>query len=499
MFRLSQTCFLLLLLHVVASDVFLNSDDANQVLNRRRRANSPFEEWRQGDMERECIEERCDREEAREIFEDDKLTTEFWNTYYDGDACVSKPCVHNGVCKDGIGMYTCFCLAGFQGYNCEIAIPELCENKNGDCDHFCQVKKDSVQCSCADGYYLDTDDKSCLSNEAFKCGFVVSKNTRSIFFYQPNTTATNTTEKTNMMEDPIRETAWNVTQQREIQFAFEDDVIEMVKEKPVFAEARGNTRIVNGEECPPGECPWQAFLVNHEDRGFCGGTILNKYFILTAAHCMNQTRSFYVVLGEFDTEVKDGREAIHQVEQVFIHRSYISTTYHNDISLVMLKDPIKFTQFILPACLPERDFAEKVLMKQHDGLVSGFGRVGEAKQPSTILLRLTVPYVPRATCLQSSQHKISNRMFCAGYDKEKKDACQGDSGGPHVTRYRDTWFVTGVVSWGEGCAREGKYGIYTQVSKYIDWIRAVMGKFLPKEGGKRKTRGAGGMHSMMWV
>lgn len=64
--------------------------------------------------------------------------------------------------------------------------------------------------------------------------------------------------------------------------------------------------------------------------------------------------------GEFDTEVKDGREAIQQVEQVFIHRSYISTTYHNDISLVMLKDPIKFTQFILPACLPQHDFAEQV-------------------------------------------------------------------------------------------------------------------------------------------
>uniref|UniRef100_A0A4W5LKV5 Gla domain-containing protein n=1 Tax=Hucho hucho TaxID=62062 RepID=A0A4W5LKV5_9TELE len=56
------------------SPVFLNSEDANQVLNRRRRANSPFEEWRQGDMERECIEERCDREEAREIFENDKQT-----------------------------------------------------------------------------------------------------------------------------------------------------------------------------------------------------------------------------------------------------------------------------------------------------------------------------------------------------------------------------------------------------------------------------------------
>uniref|UniRef100_A0A4W5LNH6 coagulation factor Xa n=1 Tax=Hucho hucho TaxID=62062 RepID=A0A4W5LNH6_9TELE len=133
MFRLSLTCFLLLLLHGVASEVFLNSDDASQVLNRRRRANSPFEEWRQGDMERECIEERCDREEAREIFEDEKQTVNY------GDACESKPCVHNGVCKDGIGMYTCFCLSGFQGYNCEI-----------DCDHFCHVKKDSVQCSCAE-------------------------------------------------------------------------------------------------------------------------------------------------------------------------------------------------------------------------------------------------------------------------------------------------------------------------------------------------------------
>ena len=113
-----------------------------------------------------------------------------------------------------------------------------------------------------------------------------------------------------------------------------------------------------------------------------------------------------------------------------------------------------------------------------EGLVSGFGRVGENKQPSTVLLRLSVPYVSRATCMESSKQRISKRMFCAGYDSLAKDACQGDSGGPHVTRYKDTWFITGVVSWGEGCARDGKYGVYTQVSKYIDWIRGVMARFL---------------------
>lgn len=123
-------------------------------------------------------------------------------------------------------------------------------------------------------------------------------------------------------------------------------------------------------------------------------------------------------------------------------------------------------------------------MRQPDGIVSGFGRVGEGRQPSVLLQRLSMPYVDRATCIESSQFKISNRMFCAGYDKEKKDACQGDSGGPHVTKYLDTYFITGIVSWGEGCAREGKYGVYTQVSKYIGWIRDGMERLVPKAKAK---------------
>lgn len=204
--------------------------------------------------------------------------------------------------------------------------------------------------------------------------------------------------------------------------------------------------------------------------------------------------------GEFDTEVREGQEAIHEVEQVFIHKHYMHETYHNDISLIKLATPITYTQYILPACLPERNFAEKVLMNQPDGLISGFGRVGESKQPSTILLRLTVPYVNRATCIESSQYKISHRMFCAGYDMDKKDACQGDSGGPHVTRFGETWFSTGIVSWGEGCAREGKYGIYTQVSRYIQWIRDVMTRYVPtKKMQSERRRKRWTSQSTLWV
>ncbi|XP_030635439.1 coagulation factor X [Chanos chanos] len=485
MLRVFWTFLPLLLVHCIASEVFLQSRDASQVLNRQRRANSGWEEFRQGNMERECVEERCDFEEAREIFEHDERTDEFWNIYFDGDACESHPCMHNGVCKDGIGTYTCFCPAAFQGKDCEIAIPELCENKNGGCDHFCKVEQNNVVCSCATGYQLWSDGKSCRSNDPFKCGVLPSTHTRSIFIYQGvNTTdqMTNNTENANTTASAsiVSPSPTESDQQGT------GGEIPSVEDRITFSSA-GNTRIVNGDDCRPGECPWQALLMNEDKIGFCGGTILNEYFILSAAHCMNQSRYISVVLGDFDTRVKEHHEATYKVDQVLVHRNYVADTYHNDIALIKLKEPIKFSEYIIPACLPEREFAENVLMRQATGMVSGFGRVREGGPQSTILQKLTVPYVDRATCIESSSFKISNRMFCAGYDVEKKDACQGDSGGPHVTRFKDTWFVTGVVSWGEGCARSGKYGVYTQVSKYIKWIESVMAQFLPPNDTRKPS------------
>lgn len=130
----------------------------------------------------------------------------------------------------------------------------------------------------------------------------------------------------------------------------------------------------------------------------------------------------------------------------------------------------------------------QVLMRQPEGIVSGFGRLGEGRAASTILQRLAVPYVNREVCIESTQLRISQNMFCAGYDNIAKDACQGDSGGPHVTLYRDTYFVTGIVSWGEGCARKGKYGVYTRVSKYIRWIRIGMMRLMSRERNQRRNK-----------
>lgn len=133
--------------------------------------------------------------------------------------------------------------------------------------------------------------------------------------------------------------------------------------------------------------------MDEEHRWFCGGTILNEYIILTAAHCMNETRYFYIKLGkdafagspvrlcvcgafinltiayvfpgEFDMLVDEGTEAIHEVETIMTHYKYKADTYHNDIALIKLATPIKYSRFIVPACIPEAEFAESVKPQTH--------------------------------------------------------------------------------------------------------------------------------------
>ncbi|NWH43304.1 FA10 factor, partial [Fregata magnificens] len=214
----------------------------------------------------------------------------------------------------------------------------------------------------------------------------------------------------------------------------------------------------------------QAVLLNEAGEEFCGGTILNENFILTAAHCMNQSKEIKVVVGEVDREKKEQSETMHTVDKILVHSKYIAETYDNDIALIKLKEPITFSEYIIAACLPEADFANEVLMNQRSGMVSGFGREFEGGRLSKKLKVLQVPYVDRSTCKQSTNFAITENMFCAGYETEQKDACQGDSGGPHVTRYKDTYFVTGIVSWGEGCAKKGKYGVYTKLSRFLRWV-----------------------------
>uniref|UniRef100_A0A8C0L4E5 Coagulation factor X n=1 Tax=Canis lupus dingo TaxID=286419 RepID=A0A8C0L4E5_CANLU len=439
--------------------LFLSPERASSVLGRVRRANSFLEEMKKGNLERECMEETCSFEEAREVFEDTAKTVRAarWNPVsVDGDQCESSPCQNQGQCKDGLLEYSCICLEGYEGKNCE-----LCDVDNGDCDQFCREEQSSVVCSCASGYILGDNGKSCISTGRRHMVPPHRLPGQSGHTAPSSEAPPDAEEEAGMLEqyDPGD---LSPTQSTMFLLPFNQTNSDPDED----ANVRPN--LVDGL------CPLQALLINEENEGFCGGTILSEYYILTAAHCLQQAKKFTVRVGERDTDKEEGNEVAHEVEMIIKHNKFVRETYDFDIAVIKLKTPITFRMNVAPACLPQKDWAESTLMTQKTGIVSGFGKTHEKGRPSTTLKMMEVPYVDRNTCKLSSSFSITQNMFCAGYDSKPEDACQGDSGGPHVTRFKDTYFVTGIVSWGEGCARKGKYGIYTKVTNFLKWIDRSM-------------------------
>lgn len=238
---------------------------------------------------------------------------------------------------------------------------------------------------------------------------------------------------------------------------------------------------MGGRECPKGECPWQAMLVSNGAL-LCGGSLLEDSWVVSAAHCLDKLpslKNLSVVLGEHDFSEVDGTEQVRKVVQVIFPDTYVRGHIDHDIVLLKLQPPVNLTDYVVPLCLPDTSFSKGTLAKIRFSRVSGWGQLLDRGAKALELMAIEVPRLMNQDCLEQAQWRntspmITKNMFCAGYLDGSKDACKGDSGGPHATQFRGTWYLTGVVSWGEGCAAVGQPGIYTRVSQYIEWLRKLM-------------------------
>lgn len=240
-------------------------------------------------------------------------------------------------------------------------------------------------------------------------------------------------------------------------------------------ERNDESRIVGGTTTGVSEYPWMARL-SYFNRFYCGGTLINDRYVLTAAHCVKGFMWFMikVTFGEHDRCNDKERPETRFVLRAFTQKFSFSN-FDNDIALLRLNDRVPITSFIRPICLP-RPQERNELFVGTKGIATGWGTLKEDGKPSCLLQEVEVPVLDNENCVAQTnytQKMITKNMMCAGYPgKGERDSCQGDSGGPLVRLRPDDkrYEQIGIVSWGNGCARPNYPGVYTRVTKYLDWI-----------------------------
>ncbi|NXA08343.1 FA7 factor, partial [Sapayoa aenigma] len=402
--------------------VFIRKDEAHEVLHVHKRANYFLEEIRPGNLERECNEEKCSFEEAKEIFHSQEKTVRnliLGEVEESLNPCSTNPCNNGGVCKIRHYRYFCLCPPKFGGHNCEIERLE-CWYKNGGCWQHCRDSgggsASHVECSCSRDYTLHEDGKGCVQ-------------------------------------------------------AGKAQLLGLPQAKSSFA---GTGFASCSLHLPGPASPFPQVLIrDSRDVGFCGGSLLSSRWVVTAAHCLDLARPQHVTV-DFDKYQREFKEQKIAVEQSWTHPHYDSNDYNGDIALLYLGSAVVFSEFALPICLPSPALAALLSEEGRLGTVSGWGATAARGSTSRFLMRVRLPIVGLERCRRAMERLLTDNMLCAGHGTAAADACKGDSGGPLAAAHRNTWFLLGIVSWGEGCAQHGKYGVYTRVANYIPWIKEVV-------------------------
>ncbi len=250
----------------------------------------------------------------------------------------------------------------------------------------------------------------------------------------------------------------------------------MVAASTVPAAGAGQPRIIGGSAIPIADAPWQV-LITVRSQQQCGGALLNDRWIVTAAHCVDQSGPGDITVQLGTTSNPAPPAALRRtVSRVEVFPGWNPRSFRNDIALLELAEEVLASPSTLPVTLPAAEDPATWPPAGSPATISGWGATDVNGAVSTELQRAAVrilanPGVPE--CGDYGDLFDPTSQICAGELQGGVDACQGDSGGALVTGLPAT--LTGLASTGIGCADRAYPGLYTRVTTYLPWVLANIG------------------------